>query len=555
MRMQYKKNNCRICLFTAAISLGLMLTGCGHSGSTTPNPLGGSPSPSPPEPTSQVVFTYSVLGKDSHAKTIPNHIDKVRYIFKGFDKNKQAFVDCNQEYIRKFTHQDKTYEQKITIDNVSTQATEVTAAYYDTEGQLVAVGVDQLEWNKTTDIAQVDKPAVQTVDENSPFTFTTNQHVLSKGQQLILTLTVTPSEEGAIPVDLTAFATFSGIDEKVFGQEEKALPGVYICLDYSSAAGLSITASVGKNRQLALADPIYVTDQVPTKIKISFPPIDGKEVSVLKYNEDTDGVFLFYSADQEQTLGLKIASNDVAYTKEQRYNFAINELPLAILATEFSKDGQGPQPDYAVDITDSDKLSIYTENIAGEENYLAVKDHFTLQATGVNYDNERRLYKVTVKYDDATSEGLTNQIFVRLENTYGKLAFVEKDALGRELTTDDIYAGNIWVKEGQTFEHSLVLKGVVFLYNGYTVLDIPESMIPADQYPNLKEPRYSSPEQATKSVYEVVTTYEHIGSGNDYKITTTGLPEVQLIMDIDRPEDASYPELWTPIVQHFEWDS
>ena len=98
----------------------------------------------------------------------------------------------------------------------------------------------------------------------------------------------------------------------------------------------------------------------------------------------------------------------------------------------------------------------------------------------------------------------------------------------------------------------LCVIGVVFLYNGYTVLDIPESMIPADQYPNLKEPRYSFPEQATKSVYEIVTTYEHIGSGNDYKIATTGLPEVQLIMDIDRPEDAAYPELWTPEVKHFE---
>ena len=231
-------------------------------------------------------------------------------------------------------------------------------------------------------------------------------------------------------------------------------------------------------------------------------------------------------------------------------------MPLAILATEFTNaDDKGPQPDYAVDITDSDKLSVTTENTSGEENYLAVKDHFTLQATGLNSDNERSMYNVKAKYDDGTSEGLTDQIVVRLKETHGRLAFVEKEAWGRELTTDDIYAGNIWVKEGQTFEHSLVLKGVVFLYNGYTVLDIPESMIPADQYPNLKEPRYSFPEQATKSVYEVVTTYEHIGSGNDYKITTTGLPEVQLIMDIDRPEDASYPELWTPIVQQFEWNS
>lgn len=531
---------------TASLGLGLMVCGCGDGGSTTPNPLEGDTS-------SKVVFNYSVLAQKLSAKTeISANIASVKYSFKGVDENQKAFTDSSDKYVYKFTHKDQAYDQKVIIKDVSMYTTEVTAAYYNENNELVAIGVDQLDWDKTTKVAKVETPKVQLLDQDATASLSVDNYVIPKSGQVKLTFEITPTE-GAKAVDMTDLATFSGLDEKVFAHSEDEPVGFYTGISYGKSD--TVSASIGAQKA-ELDKVIYVTDQTPSKIEISFLPIDGKEVSVFKDNEGIKGVFIFYAADPEQVFGLKIASNDVAYIKEQKYNYAINELPLAILATEFTNaDDKGPQPDYAVDITDSDKLSVTTENTSGEENYLAVKDHFTLQATGLNSDNERSMYNVKAKYDDGTSEGLTNQIFVRLEDTHGRLVFVEKEAWGRELTTDDIYAGNIWVKAGQTFEHSLVLKGVVFLYNGYTVLDIPESMIPADQYPNLKEPRYSSPEQATKSVYEVVTTYEHIGSGNDYKITTTGLPEVQLIMDIDRPEDASYPELWTPIVQHFEWDS
>lgn len=531
---------------TASLGLGLMVCGCGDGGSTTPNPLEGDTS-------SKVVFNYSVLAQKLSAKTeISANIASVKYSFKGVDENQKAFTDSSDKYVYKFTHKNQAYDQKVIIKDVSMYTTEVTAAYYNENNELVAIGVDQLDWDKTTKVAKVETPKVQLLDQDATASLSVDNYVIPKSGQVKLTFEITPTE-GAKAVDMTDLATFSGLDEKVFAHSEDEPVGFYTGISYGKSD--TVSASIGAQKA-ELDKVIYVTDQTPSKIEISFLPIDGKEVSVFKDNEGIKGVFIFYAADPEQVFGLKIASNDVAYIKEQKYNYAINELPLAILATEFTNaDDKGPQPDYAVDITDSDKLSVTTENTSGEENYLVVKDHFTLQATGLNSDNERSMYNVKAKYDDGTSEGLTDQIVVRLKKTYGRLAFVEKEAWGRELTTDDIYAGNIWVKEGQTFEHSLVLKGVVFLYNGYTVLDIPESMIPADQYPNLKEPRYSFPEQATKSVYEVVTTYEHIGSGNDYKITTTGLPEVQLIMDIDRPEDASYPELWTPIVQHFEWDS
>ena len=531
---------------TASLGLGLMVCGCGDGGSTTPNPLEGDTS-------SKVVFNYSVLAQKLSAKSeISANIASVKYSFKGVDENQKAFTDSSDKYVYKFTHKNQAYDQKVIIKDVSMYTTEVTAAYYNENNELVAIGVDQLDWDKTTKVAKVETPKVQLLDQDATASLSVDNYVIPKSGQVKLTFEITPTE-GAKAVDMTDLATFSGLDEKVFAHSEDEPVGFYTGISYGKSD--TVSASIGAQKA-ELDKVIYVTDQTPSKIEISFLPIDGKEVSVFKDNEGIKGVFIFYAADPEQVFGLKIASNDVAYIKEQKYNYAINELPLAILATEFTNaDDKGPQPDYAVDITDSDKLSVTTENTSGEENYLAVKDHFTLQATGLNSDNERSMYNVKAKYDDGTSEGLTDQIVVRLKKTYGRLAFVEKEAWGRELTTDDIYAGNIWVKEGQTFEHSLVLKGVVFLYNGYTVLDIPESMIPADQYPNLKEPRYSFPEQATKSVYEVVTTYEHIGSGNDYKITTTGLPEVQLIMDIDRPEDASYPELWTPIVQHFEWDS
>ena len=437
---------------TASLGFGLMVCGCGDGGSTTPNPLEGDTS-------AKVVFNYSVLARKLSAKTdIPANIASVKYSFKGVDENQKAFTDTSDKYTYKFAHKDQAYDQKVTIKDISTYATEVTAAYYDVNNELVAVGVDKLDWNKTTKVAEVKDPTVKTVDENSLLTLTTDNLVISKDGQVKLTLEVIPSE-GDKAVDMTDLATFSGMDEKVFAHSEGDSVGLYTGIDYGKSG--QVSASIG-TKKAELDKAIYVTDQTPSKIEISFLPIDGKEVSVLKYNDDTKGVFMFYAADPEQVFGLKIASNDVAYIKEQKYNYAINELPLAIFATEFTNVAdKGPQPDYAVAITDSDKLSVTTENTSGEENYLAVKDHFTLQATGVNYDNERRLYNVKAKYDDGTFEGLSDQIVVRLEETHGQLAFVEKEALGRELTTDDIYAGNIWVKEGQTYEHSLVLKGVI----------------------------------------------------------------------------------------------
>jgi len=60
----------------------------------------------------------------------------------------------------------------------------------------------------------------------------------------------------------------------------------------------------------------------------------------------------------------------------------------------------------------------------------------------------------------------------------------------------------------------------------------------------LKEARYLTPNQTTKPISSILTTYEHIGSGNEYAITVTGRPESNIIVGIERSEDAVYPELW-----------
>ena len=80
------KNSFGLAIFatTASLGLGLMISGCGDSGSTTPNPLEGDTS-------AKVVFNYSVLAQKLSAKTdIPANIASVKYSFKGVDENQKA---------------------------------------------------------------------------------------------------------------------------------------------------------------------------------------------------------------------------------------------------------------------------------------------------------------------------------------------------------------------------------------------------------------------------------------------------------------------------------
>ena len=523
---------------TASLGFGLMVCGCGDSGSTAPNPLEGDTSV-------KVVFNYSVLAHKLSAKTgIPANIASVKYSFKGVYENQKAFTDTSDKYTYKFAHKDQAYDRKVTIKDVSTYATEVTAAYYDINDELVAVGVDKLDWNKTTKVAEVKDPTVKTVDENSLFTLTTDNLLISKDGQVKLTLEVTPAE-GDKAVDMTDLATFSGMDEKVFAHSEGDTAGLYTGIGYGKSGVVS--ATIG-SKKVELDKAIYVTDQTPAKIEFSLLPIEGKEIALDNEFADYRHTFMLYAADENELFGLKVAGTDLSYESGKNFYYAINEQPFAVYATEYTNaDNKGPQPDYPVNITGSDKVSvdinIYSDQqIDKKYVHLEVENGSVLKATKV--DSNSTDYLVTTKYDDGSDQGLTDDMVITVEIPNTKLAFVRKGI--ETVSPEDLFAADVRVDPAtQVLEYkSLGLKGIIDLPMGRCVANIPESMIPADQYPNLKEARYLTPNQTTKPISSILTTYEHIGSGNEYAITVNGRPESNIIVGIERSEGAVYPELW-----------
>ncbi len=533
------KNTFAFTLTTAAtLSLSLMLSGCGDGGSTAPNPLEGDTS-------SKVVFNYSVLAQKLSAKTdIPANIASVKYSFKGVDENQKAFTDTSDKYTYKFAHKDQAYDQKVTIKDISTYATEVTAAYYDVNNELVAVGVDKLDWDKTTKVAEVKDPTVKTVDENSLLTLTTDNLVISKDGQVKLTLEVIPAG-GDKAVDITDLATIDGMDEKVFAHSEGDSVGLYTGIDYGKSG--TVSAAIG-SKKVELDKAIYVTDQTPAKIEFSLLPIEGKEIALDNEFADYRHTFMLYAADENELFGLKVAGTDLSYESGKNFYYAINEQPFAVYATEYTNaDNKGPQPDYPVNITGSDKVSV-DMNIYSDQQidkkyvHLEVENGSVLKATKV--DSNSTDYLVTTKYDDGSDQGLTDDMLITVEIPNTKLAFVRKCI--ETVSPEDLFAADVRVDPAtQVLEYkSLELKGIIDLPMGRCVANIPESMIPADQYPNLKEARYLTPNQTTKPISSILTTYEHIGSGNEYAITVNGRPESNIIVGIERSEDAVYPELW-----------
>lgn len=221
---------------TASLGLGLMVCGCGDGGSTTPNPLEGDTS-------SKVVFNYSVLAQKLSAKTeISANIASVKYSFKGVDENQKAFTDSSDKYVYKFTHKDQAYDQKVIIKDVSMHTIEVTAAYYNENNELVAIGVDQLDWDKTTKVAKVETPKVQLLGQDATASLSVDNYVIPKSGQVKLTFEITPTE-GAKAVDMTDFATFSGLDEKVFAHSEDEPVGFYTGKNYGKSD--TVFASIG----------------------------------------------------------------------------------------------------------------------------------------------------------------------------------------------------------------------------------------------------------------------------------------------------------------------
>ena len=520
-----RRNNFGFTALAAVASLGLSLaiSGCGDSGSTAPNPLDGN--------YSKVIFNYNVLAQELGAKAeIPANIASVKYAFRGQHEDKQAFVECRESYTYTFTHKDKAYDQEVVIRGVNLNATEVTAAYYDESGELVAVGVDKLSWNKTTEIAKIEKPTVKAVDENSPISFTASEHVVPKGKQTVLNLTITPNEDGAEPVDITALASLSGIDEKVLAPVA-GQPGVYTGAEYSSASGLQIAASVGEKIKLTLDEPIYVTDQVPAAITIVPQPVEGQEVAVDEATSEDPRTLRMLYADESKyvSFGYKVIHFPACHENEQDIYVAVNEQPIKVLATAYTntKD-KGPQPEKGVDISDDSRLTFETKHLVdtadeGDLNRLSVENG-TLYLDGLNKRNN--YFQVSAKLDDGSAEGLNDALRVWAQGAFPYTQFID--------TESNQLLSSLGFEGPKTYNLKMV--GNIFVFSRDSVpLEIPEEMIPADQYPEV------APLQPTT---DKAKCYQVEAGKNAYIVEWLESLEAITTVSVKRSDDAKWPKFF-----------
>lgn len=534
------------------LSLGLAIYGCGDSGSTTPNPLG------PQKVNGQVVFDYNILSESLAKTDVDAKIATVKYAFSGTNAEKEAFTDIKDSYTYTFEHKSEAYEQQVTIDEVNTYADKVTAAYYDSDNNLVAIGINDLEWNEDSKIARVSQPQIDNVDENSTVILTADPYIVPKGEQTALTLIVTPSTDGADAVDMTAFVSFSDIDEKVLSPVAEQ-PGLYTGVEYSSDAGLQPTATIGKNIKATVDQPIYVTDQKLTSLEIRPADVDGVKISVLdkqEFYEPYEGgqyFHMLYTDDvlkdngyMLSTVGKKVVTlypkNDYSGATPEApvINAAANDQPMQVIASYSNIEGQGPVPPQ-MDVTNDKNTTIESKRdsrkwatpSATDVDYMTVNGN-VLHVDGVNTSDN--FYSVSAKYNDLTSNSLT----VAVSSASAYLAFVNKD-------TGEWMPVQIKYVSGGANDYNMSLAAMVrtnsiWKYGEkcdlYTsdIIDIPTTWIAEGQYPDVK-PVETEPNR--------IAEYKQTAAGaNSYSLKLGGSPKADTSLKIDRPTEATYPVLY-----------
>lgn len=555
--MQYKKNvfNFVILIVTVGLGLSLMLSGCGESGSTTPNPLNGStstasptesptsptpptpsppspipPSPTPPSPTpptppptNQVIFDYNILPAGTIAEIgISADIAKVRYAFYYTDEQQNVLVDIQDTYTYDFEHKDQAYQKQVPIANVTTEPTKVTAAYYDTEGELVALGVNELQWDQTTKNANVTNPQVWHLGDDPNVSLEVSDYIIPKDGQTVLTLKITPAGKEA--VDMTAFARFEDINENVLASVDKQ-PGRYTGINYSNNEGEKPALYIGTKFK-AVDKAIFVTDQEIASIKLTPAPIEGKAITV------KDNSFrMFYTDDKNKLADQNVLHMTNVGNEKDTYTAAVNEQPMQVWAAYGTVSDKGPTPP-DIDITDDNDVTISHQYKASATDYMEVKDKVVIHINGENSTGSNE-YAVSAQWKEFNSDPLT----VTLADTFNEayLYFVNRDT--GALIIDEIQYSGAGV---DTYNMRLAagimsLDGKSYSFYRSEMVDIPIAWIGQGQYPKVI-PVVTSPTGVSK--------YEQDNQGvNSYTLEVSGKPAAEVELKIERPAGATYPDL------------
>lgn len=395
------KNTFRFATFAAVASLGLglMISGCGDGGSTTPNPLNAK--------FGQVTFNYNVLAQTTARADIAENIVSVKYIFFGVENGARFMTE---PVTHNFIHGEKDAIDNVTVKNVSLDASGVIAAYYDKDGQLVAMGEDEIEFD-TEGKEVVETPEVTDL-ANATYSMTASQYVIAPKDETVIGLTAVAGDK---TYNVTPFVTIEGINEAVLAYVQDTNQGAtYQGAEYGTIEANTIKATVN-GTPYTIDKPIYVTDQTPNAIKIVADQVDGKDVTTVAATEEANEALTVVLAGEKSILANEKAVELTAEGKDA-IRYAVNEQPIAVIATGYTnEDGKGPQPkDVETEIEDLSKITLVSDTEA------------TAKAEGLNLiaaAEGNTVVTATYKVSDEETVESTNKLDVKVVSAIENLAF------------------------------------------------------------------------------------------------------------------------------------
>ena len=406
---------------TIGLGAGLMLSGCGDSGSTTPNSLnGGGDTPQPPTPeppiieTYKVTFQYNSLAKNLGRTEVASDIVSVKYAFYGKTDNKEFTIAPTKAH--EFKHETSAQEQDITIDATEVEELNsdiygVTAAYYAEGDKLVAIGYDTVDWQGQKAVTITSPNLYRIGQDNDELSLTSydpttgkNKTVFKPGENVGLKFKLLPKGESVNPYDLTPFATFSNLnditDDKVtvLTAAQNSSNGQFVATDNGTAAPQATTQAAIGDLTYMVEAPIYVTEQTIESITLS--PDNSSNVGVIgnKFymiyveKKDADGNDI-----PNATLGQKTFVAEPEVSGFDTLVMGVDEVPMQVIATYTNEANKGPQPQ---DVNIIDQVELKANLVGSESDSLLKAQDGVLVATGTTAKNTCDTYQVTATYDD-----------------------------------------------------------------------------------------------------------------------------------------------------------
>lgn len=390
-----KKNTFGFIAFTAAAGLGLALTtvGCGtHNGSTTPGTLSGN---------NNVIFKYSLAA--SGRTFIHKDITQVCY---SFTDSKGNVVKVTNPY--DLEHSDIVTDRDVSVPSVPSTAKFATAAYYDSFGSIVAVGINGIAWDYDNAEAIVLAPQVSGFAAPSKVGLQANRYVLSPEETTTLSLPVQTTDGSKNVINLISFADVTGIDEyaDVLSKSDKghtytgvSFTGIHEGKVPANAVKAVVpVASASGNITALLQQPIYVTAQTLASIEIAPSQIDKQEVTIYDATsaEPYSKVLMCNQDVANANLGQKvIALQGITTTTGEKKTevVAVGSQSFTATAIYTRNKDRGPVPEN-IDVTSDTNFTVEQS-----DKVVSIVDN-NVTVNSVPSSTQAYVAKVTASYND-----------------------------------------------------------------------------------------------------------------------------------------------------------